>query len=122
MEAPGIEPPGTSAPIVVDRRETDAEDATQDDSKPLEVSALSAGGRGPVGTGFPDPDEALKMAIVAAVSAGDIGRARALLNILDVKPSVVRVIPTPTKLGGDIDSRVSTRYSPGDAHPRRKMR
>ena len=122
MEAPGIEPTGTSAPIVADRRETDAEDATQDDSKPLEVSALSAGGRRPAGTGFPDPDEALKVAIVAAVWAGDTGRARALLDVLDVKPSAVRVIPTPTNLGGDIDSRVSARYSPGDAHPRSKMR
>jgi hypothetical protein len=31
-------------------------------------------------------------------------------------------MPKPTQLGGDIDSRFSTRYSPGDAHPRRKMR
>ena len=118
MEAPGIEPTGTSAPIVADRRETDAEDATQDDSKPLEVSALAAGGRRPADTGFPDPDEALKVAIVAAVWAGDTGRARALLDVLDVKPSAMRVIPTPTKFGGDIDSRVSARYSPGDVyHP-----
>jgi hypothetical protein len=42
VEAPGIEPPTTSAPCVVDRGLNDADHATQGDAKRREVSALSA--------------------------------------------------------------------------------
>ena len=39
VEAPGIEPRDTCAPIVAKRREDDADRATEDDSKRREVSA-----------------------------------------------------------------------------------
>jgi hypothetical protein len=39
VEAPGIESPTTSAPIVVDRRVDDADHATKGDAKRREVSA-----------------------------------------------------------------------------------
>jgi hypothetical protein len=53
---------------------------------------LSGGGGGGVATTTAlDPDEALRGAIVAAVYAGDTGRARALLDVLDAKPSLTPV-------------------------------
>jgi hypothetical protein len=46
-----------------------------------------------------DPDEALKIAIVAAVHAGDTARARALLDVLDGTPSVAPVLALRPKRG-----------------------
>jgi hypothetical protein len=70
---------------------------------------------------FPDADEALRVAIVAAVYAGDTGRARTLLAILDRKPSAAR-LENPTSLRCDIDGRTSVRSLPAATNPRRTMR
>jgi hypothetical protein len=67
VEAPGIEPRDTHAPIVAKRRENDADRATPDDSKRREVSALSS---------WDDPVEgALARALDRAAQAGrfDVG-------------------------------------------------
>jgi hypothetical protein len=44
-----------------------------------------------------DPEEALRVAVVAAVQAGDTGRARALLDVLDAKPSPAVVVTLKSK-------------------------
>ena len=75
VEAPGIEPRDTSVPIVAKRREDDADRATQDDSRRREVSAST-----PM-----SPDEAIRVAAKLAIDAGDLTRARALLDLLDVE-------------------------------------
>jgi hypothetical protein len=74
VEAPGIEPRDTYAPIVAKRREDDADRATKDDVKRREVSALV-----PMNV-----DEAIRVATKLAIDAGDFVRARALLDLLDV--------------------------------------
>jgi len=62
VEAPGIEPRDTYVPIVANRREDDADLATQDGAKRREVSALSSLG---------DPLEAaLARALDCAAQAG----------------------------------------------------
>jgi hypothetical protein len=95
-------------PKAANGRANDAPDATRDDTKRLPVSARPNQG---VRAGIVhqlDPDEALKEAIVAAIYAGDIRRARALLDVLDRKPDaqVISVqaalharsaIPKPTR-------------------------
>jgi hypothetical protein len=48
-----------------------------------------------------DSDEALKIAIVAAVHAGDTVRARALLDVLDATPSVAPVLALMPEGGAD---------------------
>ena len=73
VEAPGIEPPGPSVPIVAKGREDDADRATQVDSRQREVSALA-----PM-----SPDEAIRLAAKLAIDAGDVARARALLDLLE---------------------------------------
>lgn len=92
MEAPGIESLETSAPCVAESRENVAERATQDDAKRRGVSALSAGAIGSAGAPWPDPDAALRVAIVAAVHTGDTRRARALLDVLDAKSTSASVL------------------------------
>jgi hypothetical protein len=68
-------------PSVPDRREDDADHATQDNAKGREVSA----------SGPTDTDEAIRVATKLAIDAGDLGRARALLALLDQ----VRSRPAP---------------------------
>ena len=88
MEAPGIEPRDTSVRRVVKRREDDADRATKDDVKRREVSALK-----PM-----NADEAIRVAAKLAIDAGDLTRARALLDLLDVEQRAAPVaILTPRK-------------------------
>jgi hypothetical protein len=75
VEAPGIEPRDTYVPIVVKRRQDDADRATQDDAKRREVSAST-----PM-----SPDEAIRVAAKLAIDAGDLARAHALLDLLDIE-------------------------------------
>ena len=99
VEAPGIEPPGTYVPIVVKRREEDADLATQGDSGRREVSASTARARRSVSMAPLDADEALRVAIVAAVYAADTRRARALLDVLDAKPTTRALVQAPRMPG-----------------------
>jgi len=70
-----------------------------------------------------DPDEALKVAIVAAVCAGDTKRARALLDVLDARPAATPVVAlTSSQPRGDIDRRIWSRDRAGSTDPKRKMR
>jgi hypothetical protein len=75
VEAPGIEPRDTYVPIVAKRREDDADRATKDDARRREVSAST-----PMSA-----DEAIRLAAKLAIDAGDLARARALLDLLDVE-------------------------------------
>jgi hypothetical protein len=75
VEAPGIEPRDTYARNVVKRRENDADRATQHDAKRREVSASTS----------MSADEAIRVAAKLAIDAGDLTRARALLDWLDVE-------------------------------------
>jgi hypothetical protein len=88
VAAPGIEPRTTSVRNVAKHREDDADLATQDDAKRREVSAsmpMSA-------------DEAIRVAAKIAIDAGDLARARALLDLLDVgqQPASVALL-TPKR-------------------------
>ncbi len=92
VEAPGIESPVTSAPIVITGGENHVENATRPDAEQPAVSAsqmatvsLSALALGPDGT--------LKLAIIAAVQVGDTRRARALLDVLELGPRPAAVTP-----------------------------
>ena len=76
VEAPGIEPRVTSVANVANRRQNDADRATQHDSRQREVSAST-----PRGT-----DEAIRMAAKLAIDAEDLTRAHALLDLLDIEP------------------------------------
>jgi hypothetical protein len=98
VEAPGIEPSATGSSRVANSRENDAKDATRDYPKRREVSALSEGPTEPPRIPA-DPDEALRVAIVAAVYAGDTGRARALLDVLDAKPERGAVLALAQRKG-----------------------
>ena len=98
VEAPGIEPHDTNVPIVAKRCEDDADRATQDHLKRREVSASTARARRSVSTAPLDADEALRVAIVAAVYAAVMRRARALLDVLDAKPTTRAPAPAPTLL------------------------
>ena len=46
-----------------------------------------------------DPDEALRVAIKAAVDVGDVARARALLDILEAKPKPAPVVRLEARRG-----------------------
>jgi len=81
VEAPGIEPPATYVPIVAKRRVDDADRATKDDERRREVSAST-----PM-----SPDEAIRVAAKLAIDAGDLTRARALLDLLEVERPAVPV-------------------------------
>lgn len=81
MEAPGIESPATCPPNVVKRRVKDVKVTTEGDAGPREVSASAAG-----------PDGALRLAIRVAVDAGDLDRARALLEVLGKKAKCAPVV------------------------------
>jgi hypothetical protein len=70
-------------PDVVERRENDAENVTQEDARRREVSASA-----PTST-----DEAVRLAAKLAIDAGDLGRARALLDLLEAKPRSAGVTP-----------------------------
>jgi hypothetical protein len=87
VEAPGIEPPNTYVPIVAKRRENDADRATKDDAKRREVSASM-----PM-----SPDEAIRVAAKLAIDAGDLSRARALLDLLDVERPAALVATLPAR-------------------------
>jgi hypothetical protein len=76
VEAPGIEPRDTYVSIVAKRREDDADLATQDDERRREVSAST-----PMSV-----DEAMRVAAKLAIDAGDLTRARALLDLLEAAP------------------------------------
>jgi hypothetical protein len=76
VEAPGIEPRDTYGPIVAKRRVNDADRATLDDATQREVSALK-----PMSV-----DEVIRVAAKMAIDAGDLTRARALLDLLDAAP------------------------------------
>jgi hypothetical protein len=124
VEAPGIESPATSSAIVANGRAEDANCATRDDERRLEVSASPAGPAGtPASASVLDPDEALRLAIVAAVYAGDTVRARALLDVLDAKPATAPVLTLkPRRVSCDIDSRDRAEAPPGSTDPNRQMR
>jgi hypothetical protein len=82
----------TSASDVADRRENDADRATEGDTRQPRVSASRA-----------DADAAIRTAAKAAIDAGDLTRARALLELLDAKPrpapllTLATVRRTPTR-------------------------
>jgi hypothetical protein len=84
--------PPTSASSVADRRVNDADRATEGDAKQPRVSASRV-----------DADEAIRTAAKAAIDAGDLTRARALLQLLDAKPkpapllTLATVRRTPTR-------------------------
>jgi hypothetical protein len=82
VEALGIETGDTSAPSVANRRENDADHTTQDDQRRREVSAST-----PMST-----DVAIRAAAKVAINAGDLTRARALLDLLGAKPRAAPVV------------------------------
>ena len=84
VEAPGIESPVTSAPIVAQSSGKDPLEATRDDAERREISA-SRFGADPVK--IEDADAAIRVAAKTAIDAHDYRRARALLDLLDVKRS-----------------------------------
>jgi hypothetical protein len=90
VEAPGIEPRDTYARSVAKRREEDADCATQDDERRREVSAFK-----PMSV-----DEAIRVAAKLAIDAGDLTRARALLELLDVERQTAPVALHVTQLQG----------------------
>ncbi len=73
---------GTSGSSVADRRERVAEETTQADERRRGVPALAA-----------TTDEAIRTAAKVAIDAGDVERARALIDLLDVKAPIARVVP-----------------------------
>jgi hypothetical protein len=75
VELTGIEADATPASFVADRRVNDADRATRGDAKQPEVSASPA-----------TADEAIRTAAKLAIDAGDMKRARALLDLLDARP------------------------------------
>jgi hypothetical protein len=79
---PRFEDGPTSARSVADRRGNDADPTTQGDAKQREVSASPS----------LDTDDAIRVAAKLAIDAGDIGRARALLDALDAKPKPATVL------------------------------
>jgi hypothetical protein len=85
VEAPGIESPDTSKPIVVDRCENDPDRATETDAKPRDGSALADA---PPGRTTTDTDAAIRVAAKVAIEAGELARAHALLDLLAAKPAV----------------------------------
>jgi hypothetical protein len=88
VEAPGIERPATYVRSVVKRGENDADLATQDDAKQRQVSALTR----------MSADEAIRVAAKLAIDAGELTRARALLDLLDGERRTAPVaILTPRK-------------------------
>jgi hypothetical protein len=107
VEAPGIEPPATYVRSVAKRREDDADLATKCNERRREVLASSGRARRPLSAVPIDPEEALKVAIVAAVFAADTERARALLDLLDAKPTVPVLVQAPNMRRSDIDCRAS---------------
>jgi hypothetical protein len=76
VEAPGIEPRDTYVRNVANSRENDADRVTQDDERRREVSASP-----PISV-----DEAIRVGTKLAIDAGDLTRARALLDLLDAAP------------------------------------
>jgi hypothetical protein len=88
VEAPGIEPGDTYARNVANSREEDADRATKDDATRREVLASTA----------MSADEAVRVAAKLAIDAGDLSRARALLDLLDTGRRIAPVaILTPKK-------------------------
>jgi hypothetical protein len=87
VELTGIEADATSAPIVVDRCEDDADHATRGDAAQRGVSAL-----GPA-----TPDDAIHLAAKLAIDGGDLARARALLDLLDTKPHSAPLLALATR-------------------------
>jgi hypothetical protein len=98
VEAPGIEPTATSAPSVANGRENDEGRATQDDSRQRGVSASTDRTRGAT-TG--DADAAIRAAAKVAIDAGDLERARALLDLLDARPAAATVVTLASRRGPD---------------------
>jgi hypothetical protein len=74
--------PSTSASSVADRRAEDLDRSTGDDAKRPDVSASA-----PL-----DTDDAIRTAAKLAIDAGDVVRARALLDLLDAKPKTAAVL------------------------------
>jgi hypothetical protein len=87
VEAPGIEPRDTCARSVVKRRENDADRATKDDATRREVSAFE-----PMSA-----DEAIRVAAKLAIDTGDLARARALLDLLDIERRMAPVAILATR-------------------------
>ena len=98
MEAPGIESPVTSAPIVAEGSGEHARNTTRGDADRLEVSASRLGSE-PVS--MEDADDAIRMAAKTAIDARDYRRARALLDLLEAKqcdmPPLVLVQSQPSR-------------------------
>jgi hypothetical protein len=93
-----LKPDRTSAPEVADRGVDDAEDATQGDARPPEVSASAAPSRD-----APSPlhtDQAIRTAAKLAIDAGDLARARVLLDLLDARPRAAAVLMLATRKPG----------------------
>jgi hypothetical protein len=84
VEAPGIESPDTSAPIVTVSSGKEASDTTRDDADRREVSASRLGSDQAT---MADADAAIRAAAKTAIDAGDYRRARALLDLLDAHRS-----------------------------------
>jgi hypothetical protein len=86
--AAGFEPADTSVPSVADRREDDGENTAPDDAERRMVSASAPR----------DTDEAIRVAAKLALDAGDLRRARALIDLLDSElrnPPVLTLATSP---------------------------
>jgi hypothetical protein len=82
-----FESPDTSAPCVVDRPFDDAKEATKDDARQRGVSASA-----PATT-----DDAIRSAAKVAIDAGDLNRAHALLDLLELKREPASVLTLATR-------------------------
>ncbi len=94
VQAPGIETPVASAPIVASTSEKQARGATRDDADRREVSASGVGSCLVVTTA--DVDASIRVAAKTAIDAGDYSRVRALLELLDAKRTEVPALPEST--------------------------
>lgn len=73
---------------VADRRENGADAATEDDERRRVVSAVPA-----------TSDEAIRVAAKVAIDAGEYERARALLDLLEVRAQAATVVPLTLRGG-----------------------
>jgi hypothetical protein len=88
-----LKPDRTSAPDAADRSVNDADPATEADAKQREVSASAAPSTDAPAAPSPlDTDDAIRTAAKLAIDAGDLDRARALLDLLDAKPKTAAVL------------------------------
>jgi hypothetical protein len=86
--ARGFESDDTSVLNVAGRRGNGEESATEDDETRRGVSAVPA-----------TSDEAIRVAAKVAIDVGEYERARALLDLLEVRPRAATVVPLPLRRG-----------------------